>query len=161
MSKIVVGFDLSPSSQKALAWAAEYARLTGLPLQAVNAVPVPAAVASIAVLGTPTPEPEDEISEDYRREITEAFEAVGSQPDWNLDFFVDDPGPAVIGASENAAIIVMGTREHRGIGRLVYGSVSRYCLSHSKVPVVAVPYVPGDAEKQSAEKSASAEKGTE
>lgn len=156
MSKIVVGFDLSPSSQKALAWAAEYAHLTGLPLQAVHAVPVPASVASIAVLGTPTPEPEDEIAEGYRREITEAYEAVDSQPDWTLDFFVDDPGPAVIGASEDAAIIVMGTREHRGIGRLVYGSVSRYCLSHSKVPVVAVPYVPADAEN-----GVAAGKGTE
>ena len=142
MSKIVVGFDLSPSSQQALAWAADYARLTGLPLQAVHAVNVPAAVASIAVLGMPTPEPEDEIEEGYRREITEAFQAVGTEPDWKLDFFIDDPGPAVMGASEDAAIIVMGTREHRGIGRLVYGSVSRYCLSHSKVPVVAVPYVP-------------------
>lgn len=147
MSKIVVGFDLSPSSQQALAWAAEYARLTGLPLQAVHAVPVPASVASIAVLGMPTPEPDGDIDEGYRREIVEAFEAVGTQPDWRLDFFVDDPGPAVMGASEDAAIVVMGTREHRGIGRLVYGSVSRYCLSHSKVPVVAVPYVPADAEK--------------
>ena len=48
MSKIVVGFDLSPSSQKALAWAAEYARLTGLPLQAVHAVPVVLWLAGIA-----------------------------------------------------------------------------------------------------------------
>lgn len=149
MSKIVVGFDLSPSSQQALAWAAEYARLTGLPLQAVHAVPIPASVASIAVLGMPTPEPEGEIEEGYRGEIVEAFHAVGPEPGWQLDFFVDDPGPAVIGASADAALIVMGTREHRGIGRLVYGSVSRYCLSHSKVPVVAVPYAPEQAGKDS------------
>lgn len=147
MSKIVVGFDLSPASQAALVWAADYARMTGLPLQVVHAMPVPTAVASIAVLGTPSPEPDERIEEAYRREVTAAYEAVDPQPGWSLDFFFDDPGPAVIGTSEDAAIIVVGTREHRGIGRLVYGSVSRYCLSHAQVPVVAVPYVaPAEAE---------------
>lgn len=141
MSKIVVGVDLSPSSRAALQWAADYARLTGQPVLAVHAMPVPASMASVGVLGVPAPEPADSIDEVYRRDVEAVFAEVDPQPGWRLEFFIDDPGPAVIAASDGAAAIVVGTREHRGIGRLVYGSVSRYCLGHSKVPVVAVPFV--------------------
>lgn len=141
MSKIVVGLDLSPSARAALRWAADYARLTGQPVQAVHALPVPATLASVGVLGMPAPEPADSVEEGYRRDVEALFDSVDPQPGWQLEFYVDDPGPAVVAAGEGAAAIVVGTREHRGIGRLVYGSVSRYCLSHSKVPVVAVPFV--------------------
>ncbi|MFT4163702.1 MAG: universal stress protein [Microlunatus sp.] len=140
MSKIVVGLDASPSSRAALAWAADYARMTGLPIQAVHAMPVPASLASVGVLGEAVPEPADSIDGDYRREIEEVFATVDPLPEWRLDFYIDDPGPAVVTASRGAALVVVGTREHHGLGRLVYGSVSRYCLSHTKVPVVAVPY---------------------
>lgn len=139
MSKIVVGLDLSPSSRAALSWAADYARLTGQPVHAVHALPVPPSMATVGILGMPAPEPIDQIDAGYRRDVEDVFASVDPLPGWRLDFFVDDPGPAVVAASDGAAAIVVGTREHHGIGRLVYGSVSRYCLSHSKVPVVAVP----------------------
>ena len=139
MSKIVVGLDLSPSARAALHWAADYARLTGQPVQAVHAMAVPASMASVGVLGIPAPEPADSIDERYRRDVEAVYASVDPLPNWRLEFYVDDPGPAVVAASAGAAAIVVGTREHTGIGRLVYGSVSRYCLSHSKVPVVAVP----------------------
>lgn len=139
MSVVVVGLDLSPSSQAALQWAADYARLTGLPVLAVHAMPVPASMASVGVLGVPAPEPFDHVDAGYRQQVEAVFTSVDPLPGWRLEFYVDDPGPAVVGAREEAAVIVVGTREHTGIGRLVYGSVSRYCLSHSRVPVVAVP----------------------
>ncbi|HEY5978212.1 MAG TPA: universal stress protein [Microlunatus sp.] len=139
MSKIVVGLDLSPSSRAALVWAAGYARLTGQPVLAVHALPVPAALASVGVLGLPAPEPSDSIDETYRRAVEDVFSTVDPETGWRLEFYVDDPGAAVVAAAEDAAAIVVGTREHTGIGRLVYGSVSRYCLRHAKVPVVAVP----------------------
>lgn len=139
MSTIVVGLDLSPSSRAALEWAADYARLTGQPVLAVHALPVPPSMASVGVLGVPAPEPYDKVDAGYRQEVEAVFASVDPLPGWRLGFYIDDPGPAVIGASEDAAAIVVGTHEHRGIGRLVYGSVSRYCLSHAKVPVVAVP----------------------
>ena len=150
MSKVVVGLDLSPSARAALAWAADYARLTGQPVLAVHALPVPATLASVGVLGMPAPEPADSIDERYRREVEEVFASVAPEPGWRLEFYVDDPGPAVVGASEGAAAIVVGTREHTGIGRLVYGSVSRYCLSHARVPVVAVPVAGAHAKRSEA-----------
>ena len=53
MSTILVGLDLSPSSRAALQWAAEQARLTGRRLLAINAVPIPASLASVGIIGTP------------------------------------------------------------------------------------------------------------
>jgi len=139
MGKIVVGVDLTPSATAALEWAADYARLTGQVLVAVHAMPVPVAMASVGVLGMPVSAPLDSIDEVYRRDVEEVFAAVDPDPGWRLEFYHDDPGPAVVGAAHDAAAIVVGTHEHTGLGRLVYGSVSRYCLSHARVPVVAVP----------------------
>ncbi|MDN5761986.1 MAG: universal stress protein [Microlunatus sp.] len=139
MSEIVVGLDLSPSSEVALKWAADYARMSGQPVRAVHAMPVPSALASVGVLGMPSPEPLDDIDEVYRRDVEEMFASVSPEPGWRLDFFVDDAGPALVAAGAEAAVIVVGTREHTGIGRLIYGSVSRYCLSHARCPIVAVP----------------------
>lgn len=146
MGKIVVGLDASPSSRAALAWAANYARMTGLPIQAVHAMPVPASLASVGVLGEAAPEPVDSIDADYRRDIEQVFATVDPLPEWQLEFYIDDPGPVVVAASRGATLVVVGTREHRGLGRLVYGSVSRYCLGHSKVPVVAVPFSAAETE---------------
>jgi hypothetical protein len=36
-------------------------------------------------------------------------------------------------------VLVVGTHEHLGLGRVLHGSVSHYVLSHAPCPVVAVP----------------------
>ena len=47
------------------------------------------------------------------------------------------------------AKLVVGGKEHVGIGRLVHGSVSHYCLSHAQCSaVVAVPAVRDDSADQ-------------
>jgi hypothetical protein len=53
-----------------------------------------------------------------------------------------------VAESVGAALLVVGTQEHAGIGRLVSGSVSHYCLSHAQCPVVAVPAVRGHGAKK-------------
>ena len=46
-------------------------------------------------------------------------------------------------ADEDDCVLVVGTHEHHGLGRVLHGSVSHYVLSHAPCPVVAVP--PPDA----------------
>ena len=58
---------------------------------------------------------------------------------WTLDIVEGPPGPALVGRSRDAKVLVLGTREHTGLRRAVVGSVSHYCLSHAAPPVVAVP----------------------
>jgi nucleotide-binding universal stress UspA family protein len=77
-----------------------------------------------------------------RRQAAEAvFDSVQPELGWQLKFFSGEAGPILVAESIGAALLVVGTKEHVGIGRLISGSVSHYCLSHAKCPVVAVPGV--------------------
>ena len=57
---------------------------------------------------------------------------------WKLEFTDGPPERALLEAASGADLLVIGTREHRGVRRLLYGSVSHRCLSRSVCPVVAV-----------------------
>ena len=50
-------------------------------------------------------------------------------------------GPALVqaAAEEEDCVLVVGTHEHHGLGRVLHGSISHYVLSHAPCPVVAVP----------------------
>jgi nucleotide-binding universal stress UspA family protein len=137
---IVVGVDLSPSGRAALLWAAEQARLTGRRLQAINAVPVPPSLAVAGIVGVPgTTVSVSEVDAPYREAVGAVWDSVSPEPGWSLQFVLEDAGPALVTRSTGASLLVVGTHEHVGLGRLVSGSVSRYCLSHARCPTVIVP----------------------
>ena len=56
-----------------------------------------------------------------------------------MQFAHGEVGSVLVHQAEHAALLVVGTREHVGLGRLLTGSVSHYCLSHAVCPIVAVP----------------------
>ena len=139
---IVVGLDESPSSRAALEWAARHAQLTRSVLRAVHVLDWPfglddadvASSGSAGVLLT-----HDQIEALYRGRITRVFDEVDPRPDWLIQFSRGEVGSVLVHQAANADLLVVGTREHVGIGRLLVGSVSHYCLSHALCPVVAVP----------------------
>jgi nucleotide-binding universal stress UspA family protein len=140
MSEIVVGLDLSPSARAALKWAAEQARATGQTLRAVNAVDVSQAYnIELGMGGVSVPMEASAMDAPYRDAIAAVFDSVQPGLGWRLQFFSGEAGPVLVAESVGAALLVVGTKEHVGIGRLVSGSVSHYCLSHAQCPVVAVP----------------------
>jgi nucleotide-binding universal stress UspA family protein len=140
MSSILVGLDLSPSSRAALLWAAQQARLTGRRLLAVNAVPIPASLASVGIMGTPESAVEESnIDVAHREAISAVWDSVRPGLGWTLEFVLDDAGRALVARSAEAALLVVGTHEHVGLARLVSGSVSRYCLSHAKCRPLSCP----------------------
>ena len=139
---IVVGLDESPSSRAALKWAAKHAKLTGSVLRAVHVLDWPyglddADVATPGVAGRLLTH--DQIEARYRGRITRVFDEVDPRPDWLMQFARGEVGPVLAHQAEHAELLVVGTREHVGLGRLLVGSVSHYCLSHAACPVVAVP----------------------
>jgi nucleotide-binding universal stress UspA family protein len=75
----------------------------------------------------------------FREAVSAVWDSVRPELGWTLEFVLDDPGPALVTRSAEAALLVVGTHEHVGLARLVSGSVSRYCLSHAKCPTVIVP----------------------
>ncbi len=140
MSEILVGLDMSPASRAALAWAADYARLTGARVRALHALVIPPEVAVAGVLGRPAdPVPERNVDVAYREAVAGVWDAVHPDADWRLEFYLDDPGPMLARHSADAQLLVIGTREHVGLGRLISASVSHYCVRHAHCPIVAVP----------------------
>jgi nucleotide-binding universal stress UspA family protein len=140
VNEIVVGIDPSPSARAALGWAAEQARATGRSLLAVHAVDVsPAFNLELGMGRVAVPMEASAMDGAYRGAIEAVFDSVGPEPGWRLSFFSGEPGPVLVAESVGAALLVVGTRAHVGIGRLLSGSVSHYCLSHAGCPVVAVP----------------------
>ena len=69
------------------------------------------------------------------------WDSVKPELGWRLQFFGDDAAPLLVRESARSAMLVIGTREHVGFGRILTGSVSHHCLSHARCPIVAVPSV--------------------
>jgi nucleotide-binding universal stress UspA family protein len=162
-NEIVVGLDDSPSSKAALQWAAEQAKSTGAALRAVHALgrQYGFAAPDIPLSVEPTELTSEELPDTRRNAITTVFEAISPHPDWVLEFVTGYAGDVLVRQSKDAPLLVVGTREHVGLGRLLAGSVSHYCLSHAACAVVAVPVPPhdfavGNAEEKQSEQTAAA-----
>ena len=138
MSEIVIGLDLSRPARAALDWAAEQARATGRTLRAVNVISA-SATYSMALGGVPVPIEPSDMDAPHRDAVAAIFDSVQPELGWQLKFFSGEAGPTLVAEAIGAALLVVGTKEHVGIGRLMAGSVSHYCLSHARCPVVAVP----------------------
>ena len=134
---IVVGLDESPSGRAALQWAAEQARLTGSVLRAIHVLDWPYGLDDADVTASGALHrilTHDQIEDLYRGRITRVFDELHPRPDWLMQFAQGEVGPVLVHQAERAALLVVGTREHVGLGRLLAGSVSHYCLSHALCP---------------------------
>jgi nucleotide-binding universal stress UspA family protein len=138
---VVVAIDESSSSRAALAWAADYARNVHADLHAVHVLrydfgaPVTWAP---GLLGAPHTVPQS-VFELAKLSIHQLFDSVSPEPSWMLTFLEGPAGHEIVQHARNAQLLVIGTREHRGMERLLVGSVSHYCLTHAECPIVAVP----------------------
>ena len=134
MGEIVVGLDVSSASHAALAWAANQARTTGAGLRAVHALLMPAAMfAAVGTISVPTSVVgADKAEKAYRNAVTAVWEMVQPEPNWRLEFYNADPNSLLVTESSHAELLVIGTREHVGWGRILNGSISHYCLLKSR-----------------------------
>jgi nucleotide-binding universal stress UspA family protein len=148
--EIVVGVDLSASARAALRWAAEQARATGQRLRAVHAVDIsPDFNMQVGMGAIALPMNALAWNTADRDAIMALFDSIQPESDWRLEFFSGQAGPVLLAESVGAALLVLGTKEHLGIGRLIYGSASHYCLSHAQCSaVVAVPALRDDGVDQ-------------
>jgi nucleotide-binding universal stress UspA family protein len=134
--RIVVGVDGSDSAQAALAWAIRQAKLTGAGLDAVVSWSIPATAAAAG----PLPDSYDPAA-DAAAALTEAVgPARAANPDVDLRTVeVEGPaGPGLVEYAESAQLLVVGSRGHGFVAGVLLGSVSEYCVSHAKCPVVVL-----------------------
>jgi nucleotide-binding universal stress UspA family protein len=140
--EVVVGLDDSPSGIAALSWAAAWARRSGGRLRAVHVLGWP-----MGYVPKDYPAPAErslshsDVDREYRASISQLFDKIDPEPSWLFEFAEGHPGKVLVQRSSDAALLVMGTQEMVGLGRILMGSVSHHCLSHAGCPVVAVPAV--------------------
>jgi nucleotide-binding universal stress UspA family protein len=136
---IVVGVDGSPSSRKALSWAAAEAADHGANLTVINVwehTLLPPA-GSVSVSEHYVPDPSQRTAEDLVQVIKEEL---GEDPPVLVQPQVKQGRPAkvLIEASDGADLLVVGERGHGGFVGLVLGSVSQHVAAYAKCPVAVV-----------------------
>jgi nucleotide-binding universal stress UspA family protein len=167
VARIVVGVDASPGALRALAWAADEARLRLASLQVVHAYQAQALAAplyfpsqeglpgrAMAAGGRP---PEEEVAESFE-ERAQFHDAVRRQAEDLLEGLLEEVGEAVEGIdvqrsvvedrnpaqalvelSADADLLVVGSRGRGGFSSLLLGSVSHAVVLHALCPVVVIP----------------------
>ena len=136
---IVVGVDGSPPSRTALTWAAAEAADHGADLVVLNVwehtLPPPAG--SVSVSERYVPDESQRTAEDLVELIKEVL---GEDPEVLVQPRVKQGNPAkvLIEQSEDADLLVVGTRGHGGFRGLVLGSVSQHVAGYAKCPVAVV-----------------------
>ena len=136
---IVVGLDGSDESTRALDWAAEEADLRGGRVRVVTAWHVPVLVYSAGYTPMVAPSVE-ESSEHAANTIVEGAAAELTDRGLEVDTVVEygNAAQALIDASAEADLLVVGSRGHGGFAGLLLGSVSTQCAQHATCPVVVV-----------------------
>lgn len=139
MARIVVGFDGSEGARRALEWAIGEADLRGAPLTVVTAVPIPLTLgpAAAPVAGIADEETLHETEALTRAAVEKA--AVGHDVEFSVRVVSGVPAEELLNASQDAELLVVGSRGHGGFTRLLLGSVSSQVAHHATCAIVIVP----------------------
>jgi nucleotide-binding universal stress UspA family protein len=167
VARIVVGVDASPGALRALAWAADEARLRLASLQVVYAYHAQALAAPLyfpsmealpgraAAAGARPPEEESaetlerraQLQAAVRRQAEDLLEELLHELGETVEgvdvrrSVVEDrnPAEALIELSADADLLVVGSRGRGGFTSLLLGSVSHQVVLHARCPVVVIP----------------------
>jgi nucleotide-binding universal stress UspA family protein len=143
MAGIVVGIDGSPNSQRALDWAMHEAaaRHAALTVVAVHEVSK-GYWSSGPVIGA--------VDDGLLAQLRQSAEAMtaksaaalgdGQPASVNVHAVSGFAAKELIDASQDADLVVVGSRGGGGFARLLMGSVSSQVIDHSACPVVVVPH---------------------
>ena len=126
--RITIGLDGSAGAERALNWAADEAAMVGAELRLVFAWP-------IGDLVHQTKEHILRCSEESKATVA------GLRPEVTCTstIFEEAASLALIEASQDTDLLVVGSRGHGGFTGLLLGSVAQHCLYHSACSVVVVP----------------------
>ncbi|MFF5306525.1 universal stress protein [Streptomyces sp. NPDC013161] len=133
---VVAGLDGSPESSAAAEWAAREAELRGLPLKIVHVwVPAPDPLAQAPLMGVET---QQQWSERIPREAGEGLRGRHPGLDVTVEQVTGTPSDALVDASKDAELLVLGSRGLSGVGGFLVGSVGLSVVARAELPVVLV-----------------------
>jgi nucleotide-binding universal stress UspA family protein len=138
--RIVVGIDGSDSSKHALRWAIAEAELRDSEVVALHAWHYPAMVAPVEAVVPPPPEVD--FKKDAEELVRQVIAEVAGDPDVEVrgEVVQMSPAYALVRASADADLLVIGSRGYGGFRGLLLGSVGHQCALHAACPVVILPH---------------------
>lgn len=133
--RIVVGVDGSPASRLALRRAVEISASTGIRVDAVYAWQVSRSVGLLVEAGWTAGENAAEL---MLSEI--ADEVLGEDKPVSLALLTEQGSATrvLLGHSQSATLLVVGSRGRGGLASVLLGSVSRHCAEGSACPVLVI-----------------------
>ena len=131
---IVVGVDGSESSKDALRWASRQAKLTGVALHVVAAWRYPVEWGWVMTYDESF-DPEAQNRHGLQATVDEVL---GAASDAQLVLVESNPAQALLDASKEAELLVVGSRGRGQLGGMLLGSVSQHCVQQATCPVVVV-----------------------
>jgi len=140
-SKIVVGVDGSPQSERAVAWCASHASALDATVVVVHANEIPVAIPMGAYYAYPglTPEQRDELRDVVSRDWCKPLADAGVM--FRVIMTEGPPAASIMetASAEQADLVVVGRRGRGGFAELVLGSTSHQLSHHLDRPLVIVP----------------------
>ncbi|AWB84885.1 universal stress protein [Corynebacterium liangguodongii] len=139
VDSVIVAVDGSPASDNAVRWAANTAAKRDIPLRLAASYTIPQFLYAEGIV--PPKELLDDLQRDTMEKIDAARElALGIAPDIEIGHTVVEGSPIdmLLEFSQDASMIVMGSRGLGGLSGMVLGSVSSAVVSHASCPVVVV-----------------------
>lgn len=135
---VIVGVDGSVDSVQALQWAVEYARAYQAPVQALTTFEVPKIYGPNAMVGWEDPA---RLEEDSRNMLADTVrEAVGEGAQVQERVMRGHPAQVLTNASQDAQLLVVGSRGRGGFTGMLLGSVSQHVVTHAGCAVVVMPH---------------------
>jgi nucleotide-binding universal stress UspA family protein len=143
---IVVGVDGSSSSNSAVRWAAQEARMRKVPLTLVHVVVTPAWGPTPWLLSNALPLPAEEdpaLEETGRKILAEAIKVAEDSTQNDVlevksKLYFSVPVSTLVGLSKEAQMVVVGSRGQNALTRVLLGSVSNGLLHHAHCPVAVI-----------------------
>lgn len=137
MGTIIVGIDESEAARKALRWAIDHVDDDDQ-IVAVHAWQMYIAGGMEGMIIDPGPL--KEAAEVMADSVVEGvLSEYDDPPPVTVEIVEGHPGRNLIDRSEDADLLVIGSRGYGGFRGLLLGSVSTYCVHHVCCPVVVVP----------------------
>ncbi|GAA3939807.1 universal stress protein [Actinoplanes auranticolor] len=138
--EIVVGVDGSPDADLAVRWAASRAERTGAHLRLLHAYIRPVPAPSMPLTAA-TAAPDDYFATAGEAVLTKAADVAHARApgiDVITDLRVEGAAPALIDVSDDADVIVVGSRGLGGFKGMLLGSVSSQVSGRARCPTVVV-----------------------
>ncbi|MEI2785076.1 MAG: universal stress protein [Candidatus Nanopelagicales bacterium] len=136
---VVVGYDGSDGSERALQWAVEEAKLRAVPLQIAVVWEEPMVDMGFgggAIIDPTLAEVMKERGEQIAAQGRELVANSGLEV--SAEAVVGPAASALVEASEHADLLVTGSHSKRGVAEILLGSTSSQVATHSKCPTVVV-----------------------